>query len=144
MTNLAPYVICREAARAIDFYTQVLGATETMRLAEPSGKIGHAELTLGGVVLMLADEYPDHGVLAPPSVGGTPVRLHLYVDDVDAVVDRAVGAGATISRPVEDQFYGDRSGQIVDPFGHLWVLSTRKEALSTAEIQQRFTALMRA
>ena len=144
MTRLAPYVICRDAARAVDFYTQVLGATETMRLAEPSGKVGHAELALGGVVLMLADEYPDHGVLAPPSIGGTPVRLHLYVDDVDAVVERAVAAGAAISRPVEDQFYGDRSGQIVDPFGHVWVLSTRTEALSAAEIERRFAALVQA
>jgi PhnB protein len=144
VTSLAPYVICRDAARAVDFYTQVLGATETMRLAEPSGKVGHAELALGGVVLMLADEYPDHGVLAPPSIGGTPVRLHLYVDDVDAVVERAVAAGAAISRPVEDQFYGDRSGQIVDPFGHVWVLSTRTEALSAAEIERRFAALVQA
>lgn len=143
MTDLAPYVICRGAARAIDFYSQGLGASETMRLEEPSGKIGHAELALGDAILMLADEYPDHGVLAPPSIGGTPVRLHLYVDDVDAVVRRAVGAGATIARPVEDQFYGDRSGQIVDPFGHLWVLATRIERLSVAETQRRFGALVR-
>jgi len=143
MSALAPYVICRGAARAVEFYTHVLGATETMRLAEPSGKIGHVELRLGDAILMLADEYPDHGALAPTSVGGTPVRLHLYVDDVDAVVTRALGAGATLARPVQDEFYGDRAGQIVDPFGHVWMLATRKEQLSPAEVEQRFAALMR-
>jgi PhnB protein len=141
MTRLAPYVICRDAARALAFYTDVLGGTETMRFAEPSGKIGHAEVALGGGTLMLADEYPDHGALAPPSVGGTPVRLHLYVDDVDAVVARAVASGATLARPVEDHFYGDRAGQIVDPFGHVWVLATRKESLSVAEMQRRFAEI---
>ena len=143
MTGLVPYIICDGAARAVEFHVQVLGARETMRLAEPSGKIGHAELDIGGALLMLADEYPDYGALGPRSVGGTPVRLHLYVGDVDAVVARALAAGATLVRPVQDEFYGDRSGQIEDPFGHVWVLSTRKEQLSTVEIERRFAELMK-
>jgi PhnB protein len=143
MSALAPYVICKDAARAIEFYTAVLGGTVTMRLAEPSGKIGHAEIDLGGgALLMLADEYPDHGALGPRSIGGTPVRLHLYVDDADAVVGRAAAAGATIVRPVTDQFYGDRSGQIEDPFGHAWIVSTKTEPLAPGEIERRFAKLM--
>ncbi len=143
MTGLVPYLICGDASRAIEFYTRVLGARETMRLAEPSGKIGHAELEVGGSLLMLADEYPDHGALGPRSVGGTPVKLHLYVGDVDAVVAGALAAGATLLRPVQDEFYGDRSGQIEDPFGHVWMLSTKKEQLSAAEVERRFAELMK-
>ena len=143
MTALAPYLICRDASRAVEFYTRVLGARETMRLAEPSGKIGHAELDVNGSPLMLADEYPDHGALCPESIGGSPVKLHLYVGDVDAVVARALAAGATLLRPVQDEFYGDRAGQIVDPFGHVWMLLTRKEQLSSTEIERRFDELMK-
>ena len=142
MTKLSPYLCCRDAARAMEFYRIALSAKETMRLAEPSGRIGHAELELAGTTVMLADEYPDYGVLSPASIGGTPVRLHLYVDDVDAVVARAVEAGATLVRPVEDQFYGDRSGQIQDPFGHVWHLATRKEELSAAEVRRRYDELV--
>ena len=143
MTGLVPYLICGDASRAIEFYTRVLGARETMRLAEPSGKVGHAELEVGGSLLMLADEYPDHGALGPRSVGGTPVKLHLYVGDVDAVMASALAAGATLLRPVQDEFYGDRSGQIEDPFGHVWMLSTKMEQLSAAEIERRFAELMK-
>jgi len=143
MTGLVPYLICGDASRAIEFYTRVLGARETMRLAEPSGKIGHAELEVAGSLFMLADEYPDHGALGPKSIGGSPVKLHLDVGDVDAVVARALSAGATLLRPVQDEFYGDRSGQIEDPFGHVWMLSTKVEQLSAAEIERRFDELMK-
>ena len=143
MTGLVPYLICGDASRAIEFYTRVLGARETMRLAEPSGKIGHAELEVAGSLFMLADEYPDHGALGPKSIGGSPVKLHLDVGDVDAVVARALSAGATLLRPVQDEFYGDRSGQIEDPFGHVWMLSTKMEQLSAAEIERRFAELMK-
>ncbi|TMA62302.1 MAG: VOC family protein [Deltaproteobacteria bacterium] len=142
MTNLSPYLCCKDATRAIEFYRKAFGAKETMRLAEPSGRIGHAELEIAGAPVMLADEYPDFGILSPTSIGGTPVKLHLYVDDVDALVARAVAAGAKVVRAVEDQFYGDRSGQIEDPFGHVWFVATRKEHLSTAEIQRRYDKLM--
>ena len=143
MSNLSPYLCCKDASRAIDFYQKALGAKEIMRLAEPGGRIGHAELEIAGATIMLVDEYPDYGVLSPTSIGGTPVRLHLYVDDVDGFVARAVAAGAKITRPVEDQFYGDRSGQIEDPSGHVWFVATRKEQVSADEIRRRFDALMR-
>jgi PhnB protein len=143
MTALTPYVICKDAARAVDFYVRVFDAKETMRLAEPSGKIGHAEIDIGGSTLMIADEYPEHGAIGPRTVGGSPVRLHLYVDDADAVVARALGAGATVVRPVADQFYGDRSGTIEDPFGHVWHVATKTEQLAAEEIQRRYAALTR-
>jgi PhnB protein len=143
MSNLSPYLCCKDASRAIDFYQKALGAKEIMRLAEPGGRIGHAELEIAGATIMLVDEYPDYGVLSPTSIGGTPVRLHLYVDDVDGFVARAAAAGAKVTRPVEDQFYGDRSGQIEDPSGHVWFVATRKEQVSADEIRRRFDALMR-
>ena len=143
MTSLAPYLCCNDAARALGFYTAALGATETMRLTEPGGRIGHAEISLGGATIMLSDEYPDHGARSPRTIGGTPVKLHLYVDDVDAVVARAAAAGATIVRAPTDQFYGDRAGEIEDPFGHHWMLATRKEAVSPQEIQRRYAAMMK-
>ena len=141
MTSLTPYLCCKDASRAIAFYVRAFGATETMRLAEPGGKIGHAEISVGGASIMLSDEYPDHGVRSPLSIGGTPVKLHLYVDDVDAVVARAAAAGATVVRPVQDQFYGDRSGEVADPFGHHWMLSTKTERLTAEEIQRRYAQL---
>jgi PhnB protein len=142
VSTLSPYLCCKDAGRAIAFYVQALGAKEVMRLAEPSGRIGHAELAIGAATVMVSDEYPDYGFLSPTSIGGTPVKLHLYVDDVDALVARAVAAGAKVLRPVEDQFYGDRSGQIEDPSGHVWFVATRKEQLATAEVQRRYDALM--
>ena len=138
---LTPYLVVRDAARAIEFYKTAFGATELFRLTEPQGRIGHAELTVRDSLLMLADEYPDFGALSPASVGGSPVSIHLYVDDVDRVVAAATAAGATVLRAVKDEFYGDRSGMIADPFGHKWHLATRKEVVSPQEMQRRWSAM---
>jgi PhnB protein len=112
-----------------------------MRLAGPDGKIGHAEIKIGAAPIMLADEFPDMGVLSPQSLGGSPVSIHLYVEDVDALASQAVAAGAKVLRPVEDQFYGDRAGKLEDPFGHVWWIATHKEDVSFEEIQKRAAAL---
>jgi PhnB protein len=136
-----PYLIVRDGRAAIDFYQATLGARLAMALDAPNGAIGHAELRVGDGYLMLADEYPEMGSLAPPSVGGSPVTIHLYVPDVDAVAAKMVAQGATVLRPVADQFYGDRGGKLQDPFGHLWWLASRKEVLSVDEIRQRAAAL---
>ncbi len=142
--RVTTYLCCKGAARAIDFYEQAFGATETMRLTEPgSDRIGHAEIKIGDTVLMLADEFPDFGALSPQTLGGSPVKLHLHVGDSDAVVKQAVAAGAKVIRPVADQFYGERSGTIEDPFGHQWMVSTPKENVSTAEMQRRYDAMVR-
>jgi PhnB protein len=138
-----PYLCCRDAARAIEFYKTAFGATEVMRPADPSGKIGHAEIKIGDALLMLADEHPDFGVRSPQAFGGSPVSIFMYVTDVDAFVTRAVAAGAKLLRPVEDQFYGDRSGNLEDPFGHKWHISTHKEDLSPEETRTRYEALMK-
>jgi PhnB protein len=135
--RLSPYLCIDGAARAIDFYTEVLGATVKMRMDGPDGKIGHAELTLGDSILMLADEYPDMGFLSPNRIGGTAVTLHTYVDDVDAVFERALAAGAKSLRPVENQFYGDRSGQFEDPFGHRWNVASHVEDVDPDEMARR-------
>jgi PhnB protein len=135
--RLSPYLCIDGAARAIDFYVDVLGATERMRMAGPDGRIGHAELGLGSSVIMLADEYPDVGHLSPARIGGTPVTLHAYVEDVDAVFEKALSAGAKSLRPVEDQFYGDRSGQFEDPFGHRWNIATHVEDVDAEEMARR-------
>jgi len=140
--RLTPYLCVAGAADAIAFYARAFGAVETMRLAEPDGRIGHAEITIGGAPLMLSDEYPEEGVQSPKTIGGTPVAIHVYVADVDALAERAVAAGATIVRPVADQFYGDRSTTLLDPFGHRWFFATRKEEVSTEEVQRRYDALM--
>jgi PhnB protein len=134
---LSPYLVVDGAADAIAFYAKVFGALEAYRLSDPSGKIGHAELSIRGACFMIADEYKDFGAVSPGTVGGTPVSLHLYVDDVDDTVARAIEAGATVLRPVSDQFYGDRAGMIQDPFGHKWHLATRKEAVTPEEMQKR-------
>ena len=112
-----PSLCYRDAAAAIDFYKRAFGATELMRLEEPSGKIGHAELQIGSAVFMLSDEYPDYNALSAETIGGSPIKLHLYVADVDQFAERAIAEGAILSRPIEDQFYGDRAGQLKDPFG---------------------------
>lgn len=141
--TLTPYIVVRGAADAIGFYAKVFGAREDFRLAEPSGKVGHAELCFGDSSrLMLADEYPDFGALAPASVGGTPVSLHLYVADVDATMEFAEAEGATVLRAAKDEFYGDRAGVIVDPFGHRWHLATRQSVVSPQEMQARWTAAL--
>lgn len=132
-----PYLIVHDAARAIDFYQQAFGATDLGRLAMPGGKIGHAEIQIGDSRIMLADEFPDRDIRGPLTLGGTPVSLMLYVPDCDAVFHRAVSLGATVLRPLKDQFYGDRSGQITDPFGHQWSIATHMEDLTLEEIQQR-------
>jgi PhnB protein len=137
-----PYLIVGDAARAIRFYADAFGARELYRLTEPSGKVGHAELAFGDTIVMLADEYPDFGALSPASLGGSPVKLHLEVDDADAAVERAVAAGATVLRPVKEEFYGARSGMVLDPFGHSWSVSAPFEEVSPAELQRRFTAAL--
>jgi PhnB protein len=137
---VTPYLIVDGAAKAIEFYCQALGAAERMRLAAPDGKVGHAELQLGDSVVMLADEFPEMGAVSPKRLGGSPVGLALYVEDVDARFERAVAAGAKVVRPVQDQFYGDRSGTIEDPFGHKWTLSTHIEDVPPEEVTRRFEA----
>jgi len=137
----APYMTLKNAAHAIEFYKKAFGAIETFRLVEPSGKIGHAQIAIGNSTIMLADEYPDYDAFSPSTLGGSPVKMHLYVDDVDAVFERAVAAGAKIIRPVEDQFYGDRSGQLSDPFGYTWTVASHQQMLSHEEIQRRFTEM---
>jgi PhnB protein len=134
--SITPYIIVKGAGAAITFYTKAFGAKEEYRLTDPDGRIGHAELAIGEGRLMLADEMPAFGALSPPAIGGTPVKLHLDVDDVDTVMERAREAGATILRPAQDQFHGDRSGMLADPFGHQWFLGTRKETVSPERMQQ--------
>ena len=134
---LSPYLIVRNAPAAIDFYTKAFGAKELFRLSEPSGKVGHAELSIGPARLLLADEYPDFGALSPVSVGGTPVAIHLYVEDVDAVVARATDAGATVLRALRDEFFGDRTATLSDPYGHRWHVASRKEDVTPEEMQRR-------
>jgi PhnB protein len=112
-----------------------------MRMDSPGGKVGHAELLIGGCLIMLADEFPNMGAVSPKSTGGSPVMLHLYVDDVDTVVARAVAAGATVNQPVETKFYGDRSGGLTDPFGHVWHIATHVEDVSPEEMQRRAAAM---
>jgi PhnB protein len=138
---LSPYLCVKDAAAAIAFYKKALGATERMRIGAPGGKIGHAELTIGKALIMLADEYPDMEFRSPDSIGGSPVTMHLYVEDVDECCRRAVAAGATLTKPVQDQFYGDRSGQFRDPFGHVWSIATHKEDVSLQEIEKRAASL---
>lgn len=139
--SVTPYLIMNNAKKAIEFYKAVFGAKDKDLLVMPNGKIGHAELVIGDSVIMLADEAPDYGALAPETVGGTPVTVVLYLEDVDAVVQRAIDAGAVLERPIEDQFYGDRSGAIKDPFGHKWTISTHIEDVSPEEMRKRAAAL---
>jgi PhnB protein len=142
-TTLAPYLVVDGAAQAIAFYARAFGAKETMRLAEPGGRIGHAEITIGDALVMLADEHPEMNIRGPKALGGSPVTLHVQVDDVDAVAARAVAAGATVVFPVKDQFYGERSGRFEDPFGHIWILSTHVEDVSPEELQRRYDDYMK-
>jgi PhnB protein len=134
--SATPYLIINGAAAAIEFYKTAFGATELMRF--PAGdKIGHAEIKIGDSPIMMADEYPDTGYKGPKALGGSPVSIMLYVEDVDSVFDKAVTAGATIKEAVKDKFYGDRSGTLQDPFGHVWHIATHKEDLSVEEMQRR-------
>ena len=136
-----PYLIVRGAAAAIEFYKKAFGATELFRMDGPGGKIGHAEIRIGDSPIMLADEHPEMGAKSPQSFGGSPISIMLYVEEVDAVVGRAVAAGAKVTRPIEDKFYGDRSGCLEDPFGHTWHVSTHKEDVSKEELDRRAAAL---
>jgi PhnB protein len=140
--QVIPYLCVDGASAAIEFYVKVFGATERMRMPGPGGKVGHAELELGDGLIMLADEHPDIGVLSPRTIGGTPVTISIYVDDVDAVFERAVNEGATALRAVENQFYGDRSGQLEDPFGHKWSVATHVEDVPPDEMEKRAAAAM--
>jgi len=140
---VTPYLIVRHAAAAIEFYVQAFGAEESLRLANPNGTIGHAELHLGDSTVMLADEAPEQGVSSPDALGGAAVGLLLYVEDVDAVVRKAVERGATVEKPVANQFYGDRTGTLRDPFGHRWTVATHVEDVSNEEAARRFAALQR-
>jgi PhnB protein len=137
------YLVVKGASRAIEFYEKAFGATELYRLTEPGGKVGHAELRIGNTTFMLADEYPDFGALSPTSIGGSPAKMHLYVDDADAAVKRAVDAGATLLRPVTNEFYGDRGGMVADPFGFSWFLAQHVEDVSPGEMQRRFEVALK-
>jgi PhnB protein len=140
--RVSPYLCVDGAANAITFYTRILGATERMRMGAPGGRIGHAELQIGDSVIMLSDEYPDMQVLGPKRLGGSPVTISVYVENVDRVFDAAVEAGAKVIRPVENQFYGDRSGQFEDPFGHRWNVATHVEDVSPEEMEKRAAEMM--
>lgn len=140
--SVTPYLVIDGAAKAIDFYKKVFGATEKMRMPSPGGKVGHAELTLGDSMIMLADEHPDMGHRAPHAYGGSAVSLLVYVPDVDATVKTAIAAGAKVVRPVENQFYGDRMGAIEDPFGHQWSVATHVEDVPPEEMAKRAAAAM--
>jgi PhnB protein len=137
-----PYLRVRDAKAAIDFYLKAFGATERFRLTEPSGRIGHAEIVLGPATIMLSDEFPEHGIRAPQPGEGTTVAIHLHVGDVDAMFERAIFAGASIVRPLKDQFYGERSGTLRDPFGHEWLLGGHIEDVTPEEMQRRYSALL--
>jgi PhnB protein len=140
--RVTPYLCCRGAADAIDFYTRVLDAEERMRMPGDSPEnIGHAELAIGSSIVMLADEFPDQGFLSPKTIGGTPVTIHVYVADVDATFAKALAAGATSVRGVENQFYGDRSGQFEDPFGHRWSVASHVEDVSEEEMGRRMAEM---
>jgi len=138
--NITPYLVIKGAAAAIDFYKSVFGAVEIMRMPQPDGRIGHAELKFGDSFVMLADEYPEIAVVGPKTLGNTSVGLLLYVDDVDKTVERAVAKGATIKKPVADQFYGDRTGTIEDTFGHKWTVAKHVEDVSAEEMKRRMAA----
>ncbi|MDQ4132818.1 MAG: VOC family protein [Actinomycetota bacterium] len=140
--QVTPYLAVDGAAEAIEFYTNVFGAKERMRMDAPEGKIGHSELQFGNSVLMLSDAFEEMGVRSPQTIGGSPVTLSVYVEDVDDVFERAVAAGAKPLRPVEDQFYGDRTGQFEDPFGHRWNVATHVEDVPPEEMAERAAQAM--
>jgi PhnB protein len=132
-----PYLSVRDAAGALDFYKKAFGAEELMRFPMPDGKIGHAEIKIGKAIVMLADEFPEQDFLSPQTIGGSPVQIMVYVEDVDSVAKQAEKAGAKVLSPVADQFYGDRSGRLQDPYGHVWYISTHKEDVAPEEMQKR-------
>jgi PhnB protein len=139
--HVTPYLIIKGAAAAMDFYKDVFGATEIMRMPQPDGRIGHAEMKMGDSVIMLADEYPEMDIISPTTLGNSPVGILLYVDDADATFNKAVSRGAKVNKPLADQFYGDRSGTVIDPFGHKWTIATHVEDVSPEEMERRMAAL---
>lgn len=138
--TVTPYLILKNAAAAIEFYKKAFGAVELLRMEAPGGKIGHAEIKIGDSPVMLADEYPDMGYRGPESLGGTSVSLMVYVDDVDKIYPQAIAVGGKEMRPLQNQFYGDRSGTLTDPFGHVWTISTHVEDISEEELAKRAAA----
>ena len=139
--SVTPYLTTRHAAKAIAFYDRAFGAQTRSILPMPDGKIGHAELLIGNSIVMLADEFPEHGNKSPEALNGSPVGLAIYVDDVDEVFNRAVQAGATVKEPVSDKFWGDRAGSVTDPFGHKWTILTHQEDVSIDEMKRRMDAM---
>jgi PhnB protein len=144
--SVSPYLIVKGAAKAIDFYKKVFGATEVVRMDQPDGRVGHAELQIGDSRVMLAEENPSmgQGHVSASGIGASPVSLYLYIPDVDRVIERAVDGGAKVLKPVQDQFYGDRSGFIQDPFGHLWGLATHIEDVAPKDMKERAQKAMQA
>src|SRR3954447_13114919 len=138
--SVTPYLVVQGAAKALEFYKKAFGATELFRMPGPGGKIMHAEIRIGDSPVMLADEFPEMDARGPQTLGGTPVGLMIYCEDVDALFNQAVSAGAKVLRPVVDQFYGDRSGTVADPFGHKWTIATHKEDVSPEEMKRRMAA----
>ena len=138
--TVTPYLIVKDAAKAIEFYKKSFGATELLRMAQPDGTIRHAEIRIGDSPVMLADEFPEMDARSPQSIGGSPVSIFLYVEDVDTIFSQAVAAGAKVRRPVADQFYGDRTGGVEDPFGHVWYIATHTEDVSPEEMRKRAAA----
>jgi PhnB protein len=143
-STISPYLAVDDAAEAIAYYKKAFGAEETVRMDAPDGKIGHAELKIGDSHVMLSDPFPQASTTPPKELGGTSASIFMYVDDVDAVVQKAVDAGATVTMEVEDQFWGDRFGSITDPFGHIWSIATHVEDLTPQEIEERGKAAMAA
>lgn len=139
--SITPYLIVKGAAAAIDYYKEVFGATELLRMPQADGRVGHAELKFGDSVVMLADEFPEMDTVGPKTLGNSPVGILLYVDDVDATFAKAVAKGARVQKGLADQFYGDRTGTVEDPFGHKWTIATHKEDVSPEEMQRRMTAM---
>jgi PhnB protein len=137
-----PYLIVRNAVGAIEFYKNAFGATELMRLTDPKGRIAHAEIQIGDTPVMLTEEVPEWGNFSPQSFAGSASHIHLYLDNVDEVTARAVAAGAKLLVPVSDQFYGDRTGRVADPFGHVWIIATHQEDVALDEMHRRFNALL--
>ncbi|HKF20189.1 MAG TPA: VOC family protein [Candidatus Angelobacter sp.] len=139
--GITPYLIIKGAAAAIEYYKKAFGATELMRMPQADGRVGHAELKVGDAVFMLADEFPEMQIVGPATLGNTSVGLLLYVENADAVFDKAVSLGAKVKKPMADQFYGDRTGTIEDPFGHKWTIATHKEDVTPEEMQRRTAAM---
>lgn len=142
--SITPHLVCEGAAEALAFYQRVFGAVEVARMDGPGGKIMHAEMRIGDSMVMLADAFPEYGSRGPRALQGTPVTIHLYVDDADAVWERALAAGATVQMPLEDAFWGDRYGQVVDPFGHLWSIATHQRDLTPEQIEEAMHKAMPA